>query len=275
MDTKRHSAHARFYRPLIFTLVITACHPTTGSKEATPEEIATFFKESHKKVLTFVGYSGAEYEDKAAMLTQAKRILAEFDPAKTIVNIGATLDGIGAVYEEAKRLGFVTTGTVSTQARESKAALSPYVDHVFYVKDATWGGLLESTRQLSPTSTAMVMSSDVMVGIGGGDVARDEMLAAKQLGKEVRFIPADMNHRIAIEKAEKKGQSSPTEFHGAAHAVFSATDNQTRNSTEETPHHDSQANGRARGRADAGRPSGRITALGSRVSFRHCTTGVE
>jgi len=225
MDTKRHSAHVCFYRPLIFTLVITACHPTTGSKEATPEEIATFFKESHKKVLTFVGYSGAEYEDKAAMLSQAKRVLAEFDPAKTIVNIGATLDGIGAVYEEAKRLGFVTTGTVSTQARESKATLSPYVDHVFYVKDATWGGLLESTRQLSPTSTAMVMSSDVIVGIGGGDVARDEMLAAKQLGKEVRFIPADMNHRIAIEKAEKKGQPAPAEFQGAAHAVFSATDN--------------------------------------------------
>jgi hypothetical protein len=31
-----------------------------------------------------------------------------------------------------------------------------------------------------------------------------------------------MNHRIAIEKAHKKGQAPPTDFRGAAHAVFAA-----------------------------------------------------
>lgn len=218
----RYRAGVPFYVTLIFIFAVMGCHPTTMEKEATPKEIATFFKESHKKVLTFVGYSGTEYENPAAMLTQAKHILAEFDPTQTIVNIGATLDGIGAIYEEAKRQKFVTTGIVSTQAREAKATLSPYVDHVFYVKDPTWGGLLEGTDQLSPTSTAMVISSDVMVGIGGGEVARDEMLAAKRLNKDVRFIPADMNHKKAIEKAMKKGQPAPTEFRGAAHAVFSS-----------------------------------------------------
>ena len=44
-------------------------------------------------VLTFLGYSGAEYENKAGMLEQAAKILAQFDPKATIVNIGATAAG--------------------------------------------------------------------------------------------------------------------------------------------------------------------------------------
>jgi len=38
----------------------------------------------------------------AAMLASAERVMSEFDPAGTIVNIGATPEGIGAVYELAK-----------------------------------------------------------------------------------------------------------------------------------------------------------------------------
>ena len=94
--------------------------------------------------------------------------------------------GIGAVYDLAKRQGFLTSGIVSTQAKESKAALSPQVDIVFYVKDDTWGGLLPGTERLSSTSTAMVENSDVIVAIGGGEVARDELIAAKRLGKRLR-----------------------------------------------------------------------------------------
>jgi transaldolase len=65
------------------------------------------------------------------MLEKAGHILDEFDPSKTIVNIGATPEGIGAVYELAKRRGFTTTGIVSTQAKKYDAELSPCVDYVF------------------------------------------------------------------------------------------------------------------------------------------------
>lgn len=188
--------------------------------EATPKEIRTFFKNKDMKVLTFVGYSGAEYENKAAMLEHAARILGRFDPKKTIVNIGATPEGIGGVYEIAKRKGFMTTGIVSTQARDNKVKLSPCVDFVFHVKDATWGGFVPGTERLSPTSQAMVEDSDVVVAIGGGEVARDELIAAKRSGKRVQFIAADMNHQIAREKALKKGQPAPTDFGGAAAALF-------------------------------------------------------
>ena len=40
----------------------------------------------------------------------------------------------------------------------------------------------------------MVEVSDRLVAIGGGDVARDEFIAAKRAGKDVTFIAADMDH---------------------------------------------------------------------------------
>ena len=66
----------------------------------------------------------------------------------------------------------------------------------------------------------MVENSDIVVGIGGGEVARDELIVARRLGKKVRVIPADMNHQKARESARKKGLPEPTDFRGAAHAVF-------------------------------------------------------
>jgi hypothetical protein len=183
-------------------------------------EVRDYFKKQGKTVVTLLGYSGAGYEDEAELTKQAESIFSQYDLKNTVVNIGGTIDGIGRVYELAKRRNFSTTGIVSTQAREYNATLSPCADTVFFVEDAMWGGFVEGTQQLSPTSSAMVDVSDRLIAIGGGDVARDELIAAKRAGKAVTFIPADMNHRIAIEKAQKKGQPAPTDFRGAAHAVF-------------------------------------------------------
>lgn len=191
-------------------------------REASVDEVRTFFQKQDRRVVTFVGFSGAGYEDEPAMLAHATAILDEYDPAKTIVNIGATAEGIGALYLVAKQRGFMTTGIVSTQARDEHVALSPAVDHVLFVRDATWGGKLPDSDRLSPTSTAMVENSDVLIGIGGGEIGRDEMLAARRAGKTVRFVPADMNHRAAIEKAQKKGKPAPTDFRGAVAEAFEA-----------------------------------------------------
>lgn len=198
------------------SLVPLAIGTAPGSDVATLDEIRAYFAGKKLKVLTFFGYSGSGYEDPAAMRATASAVLDEHDPKTTIVNIGATAEGIGAVYEIAKHKGFATTGIVSTQARDQNTPLSPHVDDVFFVKDDTWGGYLPGGTQLSPTSRAMVESSDILVAIGGGDVVRDELTAARKLGKPVRFIPADMNHAAAREKAAKKGQPAPTDFGGSA-----------------------------------------------------------
>lgn len=201
-----------------------ACDGPREEQEATAASIEAFMRGRQMTVLTFAGYSGAQYEDPKAMMKEASRVLDGQDPAKTLINIGATEVGIGAVYELAKQRGFTTMGIVSTLARDEHAPLSPCVDYVFYVKDSHWGGKVPGTDELSPTSVAMVESSALFVAIGGGETARDEMLAARQAGKPVTFIPADMNHKIAREKAQKKGRPEPTDFRGAVHAALAAGD---------------------------------------------------
>ena len=143
---------------------------------------------------------------------------------KPPIKVGSILamTGIGAVYGLAKRKGFTTIGIVSSRARANAVAFSPCVDHVFVVKDATWGGRLPGLRELSPTSRAIVESSTAVVAIGGGEVARDEVLAAREAGKLVLFMPADMNHANARRKARQQGKPLPRDFRGAVHQALRA-----------------------------------------------------
>lgn len=205
--------------PALFVGVAPARGGGTRTLVADADDIARFIRTQGKQVLTFVGYSAAEYEDRDAMLAQARRILDQHDPRTTLVNIGATAEGIGAVYELAKQRGFVTIGIVSQLARDENVALSPHVDHVFFVPDDSWGGLTADGRTLAPTSAAIVANSSRMVGIGGGDIARDELRAARAAGVTVEFIAADMNHALAREKVVKKGGAEPSTFAGSAHEI--------------------------------------------------------
>ena len=177
-------------------------------------------REPGRRVLSFFGYSGTGYEDERAMLTAAGAILARFDPRDTIVNSGASAEGIGAVYRLAKSLGFTTTGIVSARAIGKGTAIAPEVDRVAYVADQTWGGFVPGTDRLSPVSQAMVDASDLLVAIGGGDIARDELIAARRAGKPVEFVPADMNHAVARDQAARKGEPEPMAFRGEVHEAF-------------------------------------------------------
>jgi hypothetical protein len=199
---------------------VNACDGPREVREATLASIQAFIYGKNMTVLTFTGYSGAQYQDPMAMLERASRILDGQDPTQTLVNIGATTVGIGAVYEIAKQKGFITMGIVSTLARDERVTLSNCVDYVFYIQDSTWGGQVPGAHRLSPTSAALVEASASFVAIGGGDLTRDEMLAARRAGKPVMFIPADMNHEIARERARKRGEPAPTDFRGSAHAAL-------------------------------------------------------
>ncbi|MEZ5292771.1 MAG: hypothetical protein R2745_16945 [Vicinamibacterales bacterium] len=195
------------------------CTGAGPASEATLADVDAYVAAQGRRVLTFVGYSGAGYENTALMLVAARSVLTAHDPKATLVNIGATAEGIGAVYELARALGFATMGIVSTQARDTKATLSPCVDRVFFVRDQTWGGLLEGQQRLSPTSAAMVTVSHEVVAIGGGDVARDELAAAERAGKATSYVPADMNHEIARARARRRGEPAPTDFSGSVAAA--------------------------------------------------------
>jgi hypothetical protein len=184
----------------------------------TPEEAHRFFERQGKTVLTFFGYS-ADYEDEPGMLKIAREVLEQYSLDSTLINLGATEGGLGTVYPLAKSLGFRTTGIVSTQTLPNPEWISEAVDYVCFIEDESWGGKLP-TGELAPTSQAMVICSDVLVGIGGGPISRDEMLAGKAMGKPVMFYPAEISHELAIRRARARGLPDPTSFWGEAHEVF-------------------------------------------------------
>lgn len=185
----------------------------------TPEEASAFFSRQQKTVVTFLGFS-ASYENESDILQVVRVILSGHSPDTALINIGATKGGIGAAYPLAKSLGFTTTGIVSTKSLEDAAQISEAVDYICFIADEQWGGKLPGSEQLSPTSEAMVACSDVMFGIGGGEISRDEMVAAQERGKPVYFYPAEVSHAWAIQSAKKKGEPIPVSFWGEAHEVF-------------------------------------------------------
>jgi hypothetical protein len=178
----------------------------------TAEAVIAFFLRQRKTVLTFYGYSGMGYEDAGAMLELARKVLSRYSPETTLVNMGVTSVGIGAVYPLAKSMGFETAGIVTNMALESPEGISDSVDHVCFVADKQWGGNLPDSDQLSPTSRAMVECSDILVGIGGGGISQVEMLAGKAQGKPVYYYPADMNHIRALNHAKRMGLPPPESF---------------------------------------------------------------
>ena len=189
----------------------------------TAEEVIAFFLRQRKTVLTFYGYSGLGYEDENAMLEIARKVLSEYSPETTLVNIGVTSVGIGAIYPLAKSMGFGTAGIVTSLALEHPAGvagISEAVDHICFVRDNQWGGNLPNSDELSPTSRAMVECSDILVGIGGGGISEAEMLAGKAQGKPVYFYPAEKNHAAAIRYAKRMGLPPPESFWGGNPDVF-------------------------------------------------------
>jgi hypothetical protein len=185
----------------------------------TPAEALAFFSAQGKTVLTFLGFSSS-YENENTLLQTVRVILSGYSPGTTFVNIGATEGGIGAAYPLAKSLGFTTTGIVSTKALKAPGQISEAVDYVCFIADEQWGGKLPDSNELSPTSKAMVVCSDVMIGIGGGEISRDEMMAGKEQGKPVYFYPAEASHAEAVQRAEKMGLPVPDSYWGEAHEVF-------------------------------------------------------
>lgn len=186
----------------------------------TPQEAVSFIRSRGKVVLTFYGYSGMGYEDEEDMLKHVREVLSQYRPDKTLVVAGATRVGIGAVYPLAKSMGFETAGIVTTRSLKEPERISEAVDYVCFIPDDQWGGKLPDSDELSPTSRAMVDSSDILVGIGGGGISQEEMLEGKKQGKPIQYFPAEMHHETAIRYAEKMGLPPPASFAAPADEVF-------------------------------------------------------
>lgn len=172
-----------------------------------------------ERVVTFLGFSDAGYEDEAHVRDLLLAELESLDPRDTTVCAGATAQGIGMVYPLALRKGFRTAGIVSSRARAEGVQFCEDCECVFVVNDDTWGGK-QINGHLSSTSQAVVNASDVMIAIGGGEIARAELEEGRNNRKLVRFHKADMNHARAKADAIKDGRPIPRSFCGDAQALF-------------------------------------------------------
>ena len=190
-------------------------------RPASADAAIALIRKAGRTVVTFAGFSGAGYEDQFAVERAIAKVLDALSPASVLICAGATPEGIGVVYPLAKKRGFTTIGIVSAIAEKEGAKFSPEVDTIFVIADDTWGGL-NADGTLSPTSSAMVGSADELIAIGGGEITRDEVVAARATGKKVRYIAADMNHAVAVKKARDKHQPEPEDFRGAVHPCFDA-----------------------------------------------------
>ena len=140
------------------------CEPPTINSAASVEAVRAYFQKRNMTVVTFLGYSAADYEDKAAMLKRAEGVLSGLDPSKTIVNIGATIDGIGAVYALAKQKGFETVGIATARISPPRGRyLTRESQRAFYTQ------LLDRLRG-SPGITAVAVTTQLPFDAGERDL---------------------------------------------------------------------------------------------------------
>lgn len=185
----------------------------------TKEEISNVIKSYGKKVWSKFGYSALGYEDEEKLKAKWKTELAELDPKEWIINIGVTKEGTGMLYKIAKEMGFQTTGFVSTKFLEKGGHYDENCDHIFIIKDDTWGGY-KSDGTLSAITDLFVSLSDVISADGGGAITAITLKEMAKIGKQVKFTPFEMNHAAARAAAVKSGRPLPTTFKGEAELAW-------------------------------------------------------
>ncbi len=213
-SSKEGSAEKFIYKGVDMDGGASATEPISG------DEIISQVKALGKTVYSLFGYSLLGYEDRDQVMGEITKELEQLDPKTTIINIGATEEGIGYAYKIAKKMGFDTIGIVSTQALFYSGKFSEFVDKIYIVNDSNWGGYLPNTNKLTETTKAFLGVSDVISAHGGGENTAVTLAEADKLGISTLYSPAEMNHEIATSHAQNNHMAAPTDFHGAAYYAW-------------------------------------------------------
>jgi hypothetical protein len=170
-------------------------------------------------VHSLFGYSALEYEQPDELEAAVLKDLQAFDPARTVIAIGATPYGIGRMYPVIKDLGFQTLGIVASKALGLSEECAEGVDKIAVVKDTNWGGYRysETTRGLlSPTTRVFVSASDSIAAYGGGGITAVTLEEARARNKPVTYTPFEMSHFIARMLLAQTGEEQPLDYGGPA-----------------------------------------------------------
>jgi hypothetical protein len=190
--------------------------------------VREFFRRSGKHVIEFAGFGELGYDEPGIVEQVARRVLEPWQAddvlvaCSTLLRVGGQ-DGVAGVYPVARRLGIETVGIHPSVALGFSAThpVSPWCQHAFFVEDASWGGFVEGTRELSPSLRLLIEVSDELVVIGGGKHAADELQAFQAHGKRVSYFPARMNRGVTDEWCRRAG-TTIVDYRGAAHAIWTS-----------------------------------------------------
>lgn len=184
-------------------------HENVSTQEATDpmkaDEIIERIKGLGKKVYTIFGYSALGYEDEMRLESFVRKDIDVLSRDEYVIAIGATEEGVGAMYKVAKDMGFATIGIVSTQALSYSGRFSDFVDSIYIVNDDFWGGFVPGTSKLTETTKTFLGVSDFISAYGGGKNTAVTLEFAKELGIQTKFEEFDMSHTLA-DKIIKHGE---------------------------------------------------------------------
>ena len=190
-----------------------------------PRAIVRFIRGLGAHVIYVAGYGELGYEDPGLVERVVAEALAGRSPSETVLHTGTLLrvggeDGIAGALRVARARGVVTTGVHPSVCVPfaSTHRVSAECDHVFFVEDGTWGGLTVAGRT-SPTLQVHLEVSDELLMVGGGRHAAQELRAFSEAGKQLRYVPARMNHAAARAWCARAGLE-PLDPRGEAHLVW-------------------------------------------------------
>lgn len=171
-----------------------------------PVKVEIDKKIENKFVLVFSGFSGMGYEDTEKLqeyiTKEIKQKIDEHGSHNLLIVAGATPDGIGCVYDIAKKLGVSTLGIVSQQAATN--SLAKNCDSVIQIKDPdnSWKVLDNSGDSYM---VYVASKYGCFFAFAGGSVTFSELNEAVDKGIKTKIFPDFLPDPIKLAEKLTRG----------------------------------------------------------------------
>lgn len=183
----------------------------------------------NRHVIVFSGFSALGYKDihhlKESLHSELEKAISKYGAHALCVVAGATDEGIGVVYNLAKKMGIETLGIVSEQAI---GFVSSNCDKVVYIADPTgsWKVLDETGNSYMvyvATRNDKISRTGEFIAFGGGEVTLSELNEARSIGVTYKVYPyfePDPEKAIRKLKTNPKIDLTPVKkFYGSKNTV--------------------------------------------------------
>jgi len=208
------------------------------------QAVVNHFRKSlpNKKVISFLGYSAAGYEEPQIVDRYISKVLAHECPnPKTCEVLLGSTDGIFRAARVSQSRGIdvtVITSEDGIKQLENRSAQDQDLVNTVYRIDSQFVGWVideEGNKEISAIAHALILSSDMIHMIGGGHIGIAETEYSILMGKDFTFFPAKFNIETMSKLIEKrknttKPANEPPSIYGFVYSYLMQIDpNKVRN----------------------------------------------